>query len=412
MTRPLFAIFELYTEPQMTYRSETSVWRPLYSDPHCEGTRVRPWEEREAGGFDIMAGRIPFYRAPRVRASRSRRALCLQTAAACAFFLLAGRPDVRADMTDVSLKNGARLRADLLHRNDERLILDLGFGVLTVPADQVVDVRRESDEAEIGVGAAEGAEGPLSSDAPSTQTGPAPERSRKAMGGSFDEMIGQLEEAVVFVSNAGGLGAGFLIDAAGRLITNFHVVRGEKYNDVTIFLKKDKGKIEKKNFRRVEVRAYSALLDCALLEIPSKELEGIDLPALDLAGPESIKTGARVYAVGNPGVGTKILDHTVSQGILSSTNRNFNDVLYLQTTAAANPGNSGGPLLNGRGEVVGLVTFGAMFQEGLAFALPVWYLRHFLDNLSAYTPVGDSKNTGFRYHDPTDERTDSAGGRD
>jgi serine protease Do len=225
-------------------------------------------------------------------------------------------------------------------------------------------------------------------------------------------MIGRLEEAVVIVSNPRGLGAGFLIDSGGRLITNFHVVRGERYNDVTIFLKKDKGKIEKKVFRRAEVRAYSALLDCALLEIPSKELEGLNLPALDLADPQSIKTGMRVYAVGNPGVGTKILDHTVSQGILSSTNRNFNDVLYLQTTAAANPGNSGGPLLNGRGEVVGLVTFGAIFQEGLAFALPAWHLRHFLDNLPAYTPVGDNKNTGFRYHDPVDEKMDGAGGRD
>jgi len=216
---------------------------------------------------------------------------------------------------------------------------------------------------------------------------------------SFGEMVGRLEQAVVVVSNPRGLGAGFLIDPKGLLLTNYHVVRGEKFQTVTVYLKRG-GKTEQAVFRNAEVVAFSPLMDCALLQIPPRELQGISLPYLSLADPAAIETGMLVYAIGNPGLGSQVLDHTITQGILSSMSRNFNDVLYLQTTAAMNPGNSGGPLLNARGEVVGLVTFRAIFQEGMGFALPAWYLRLFVANARAFSPTGDEKNTGYRYHSP------------
>jgi serine protease Do len=331
---------------------------------------------------------------PSVRSGPEFRRLATALALILAFAALSiaqGQP------TEIVLKNGATIRADALQRTGERIVLDLGYTVLTVPADQVAS-EGAAAMARLGSGLAGGTSETLVNIASAKFGTDQPGKKE-----SFDEMIDRLEQGVVIVSNPQGLGAGFVIDAAGLLVTNYHVVRGEKYQDVTVFLKKPDGKTEKTVFHRVEVLAFSPLLDCALLRIAAKDLEGVKLPALALAEPSSVKTGTRVFAIGNPGVGAQILDHTVSQGILSSSSRNFNDILYLQTTAAVNPGNSGGPLLNDDGEVVGLVTFRAIFQEGLAFALPVWYLRLFLDNARAYAPTSDDKNTGYRYQSPMGE---------
>ena len=330
------------------------------------------------------------------RAASRRRSIC---AFLCGIVVLGVAFFAQAETTEILLKNGAVLQADVLQRTPERLVLDLGYMVLTIPADQVETEGKGSvptTTLKIPV-----------SDVATSSTVAAPiaiSSVRRPVGAKgrvdFRDIVDDLEGAVVIVSNPSGMGAGFFVDPSGLVVTNHHVVRGERYNDITWFRKTAQGKIEKKIFKRVEVQAYSMLLDCALLKIPPQDLEGIELPYLNLADPKSLKTSLKVYALGNPAVGAAVLDHTLSQGIISSTNRNFNDVLYLQTTAAVNPGNSGGPLLNEQGEVVGLVTFRAFFQEGVAFALPVSYLRGFLDNAKAYAPTQDTKNTGYRYHDP------------
>jgi serine protease Do len=77
-----------------------------------------------------------------------------------------------------------------------------------------------------------------------------------------------------------------------------------------------------------------------------------------------------------------------------------NDVMYVQTTAAVNPGNSGGPLINERGEVVGLVTLKAFLQEGIGFALPVALITHFIGSSEAYSYSEQAQNRGFRYLNP------------
>jgi serine protease Do len=295
----------------------------------------------------------------------------------------------RAEQSQFTLKSGAELKADVLKRTEDRLVLDLGFQVLTVPTAEV-----ESEGAPLA------SEGTLVAPSKSSDSSASPTPKARPKG-SFRERVAKYEEAVVVGSNPGGFGAGFIIDKTGLLITNYHVIKGEKYNDVTLFLTKKNGKKEKKLFKKVEVVGFSSFMDCAMLKIADEDIEDLDLPMLDLARPETIKTGVSVYAIGNPGMGNKMLKHSVTQGILSSTTRNFNDLLYLQTTAAVNPGNSGGPLVNTDGEVVGLVTFRAIWGEGLAFALPAWYLRHFAQNVEAYTPAKDSKNTGYRYHDPS-----------
>jgi serine protease Do len=96
------------------------------------------------------------------------------------------------------------------------------------------------------------------------------------------------------------------------------------------------------------------------------------------------------------------LERSVSQGILSSLNRNFQGLIYLQTDAAINPGNSGGPLFNMKGEVIGVTNMGfsASSADNLGFAIPINYVKDFLRNRGAFAFDKDNPNTGHRYLDP------------
>jgi S1-C subfamily serine protease len=83
----------------------------------------------------------------------------------------------------------------------------------------------------------------------------------------------------------------------------------------------------------------------------------------------------------------------VSEGIVSASGRNFDDILYVQTTAGGKSGQQRGPLLDTQGNVVGVVTLKAIFQEGIAFALPIRYMRDFspIENPSHSTPRGETR---------------------
>jgi len=107
--------------------------------------------------------------------------------------------------------------------------------------------------------------------------------------------------------------------------------------------------------------------------------------------------GETVFAIGNP-LG---LTRTVSQGIVSTTNRDFEGRLYIQTTADINPGNSGGPLFNLAGEVIGVTSMGYLFYGGLNFAIPIDVVRRFVENWDAFAYREDNPNAGFRYLQPS-----------
>jgi serine protease Do len=84
--------------------------------------------------------------------------------------------------------------------------------------------------------------------------------------------------------------------------------------------------------------------------------------------------GDKVYTLGSPGFGEGTLEQTISEGLVSSTSRKIDGVTYLQHSAAVNPGNSGGALLDEHGRVVGLVTLKARL-ENVSFALPAETIR-------------------------------------
>ena len=139
-----------------------------------------------------------------------------------------------------------------------------------------------------------------------------------------------------------GFGSGFLIDSAGVIVTNNHVVREASAVQVTLH---DGRKFTSKDIRR------DPKADVAVIRIDAKE----PLPFLEFGDSDAMEVGDRVLAVGSP-FG---LTSSVTQGIVSGKSRNLNLNLhedFLQTDAAVNPGSSGGPLVNMEGKVIGLTS--------------------------------------------------------
>jgi serine protease Do len=169
---------------------------------------------------------------------------------------------------------------------------------------------------------------------------------------------------------AKSLGSGFVIDAAGYIITNNHVVE----NADEIIVKLSTGKEFK-----AKVVGRDQKTDIALIEIKGAS----DLTPLVLGDSDNLKVGQWVVAIGNP-FG---LENTVTAGIVSAMGRHINQGPYdnfIQTDTAINPGNSGGPLLNTKGEVVGINT--AIFSRGggnigIGFAIPISLAKEIVPQL-------------------------------
>jgi hypothetical protein len=184
--------------------------------------------------------------------------------------------------------------------------------------------------------------------------------------GSLAGVIASADRAVVTIAsviegNERGYGSGTLVRDDGVVVTNHHVVRDALRVTVAI---------PGRGARRARVVAVDPDRDLALLKVP-----GRDLPFLPLAR-RPVSTGDDVIAIGSP-MG---LSHTVTKGIISSTRRVREGVDYLQTDVSVNPGNSGGPLINAAGEVVGINTFilresEAVALTGLNFAVSAPYVR-------------------------------------
>lgn len=120
--------------------------------------------------------------------------------------------------------------------------------------------------------------------------------------------------------------------------------------------------------------------------------------SVPLGESNELRQGQSVFAIGSP-LG---LDRTVSQGIVSNRNRPIDGRVFIQTTTEISPGNSGGPLFNLKGEVVGVnnMKVVAMGAEGLAFAIPANVLKFFLENRDAFAFDPRNPNAGFRYNAP------------
>jgi Trypsin-like peptidase domain len=176
----------------------------------------------------------------------------------------------------------------------------------------------------------------------------------------YSRLYEQVSPAVVTVTTDDGSGSGFLANSSGLIATNYHVVRNTRYLAVQFA---DGRKV------RAKVVAVNPFHDMALLKVNSEVVRNIrPLPILPVDKEESVKVGIPVVAIGSP-LNQKFL---MTQGILSKVDQStvLGDFLL-------HSGNSGGPLLNRDGEVIGINTFGEAHIGG---AIRVGTLREFLES--------------------------------
>jgi len=154
-----------------------------------------------------------------------------------------------------------------------------------------------------------------------------------------------------------GSGSGFIIDASGYILTNHHVIDGA--DRVTVTLSDGRG-------FKAEVIGTDPALDVALLKVESRD----PLPTAPLGDSETLRVGEWVCAIGNP-LGVYV--HSVTVGVVSFIGRKLFDTLdaYIQTDAAISFGNSGGPLINARGQVVGITSAISSQVSNIGFAIPI-----------------------------------------
>ncbi len=167
-----------------------------------------------------------------------------------------------------------------------------------------------------------------------------------------------------------GAGTGFIIDPEGFIITNEHVIKGADRIRV---------KLADGRERKATVRGVDAATDLALLKIDATDLE-----ALALGDSDAVRVGDPVIAIGNP----LEYEHSVTSGIVSAKGRKvYNDKPYedfIQTDAAINRGNSGGPLLDQAGEVIGVNTVIRVDGRGISFAVPSNVVKRVARQLRAH----------------------------
>ncbi len=179
------------------------------------------------------------------------------------------------------------------------------------------------------------------------------------------------------------LGSAFVCSAEGYVLTNAHVVsRAETL----------KGKMESGKLHELEILAVDRKSDLALLRIK----DGAKLESVTLANAERLSEGDWVIAIGNP-LG---LNHSVSHGIISQKARTLNadqggsgakQPQFLQSDAPVNPGNSGGPLLDLTGRVVGINSAIARGAQGISFTIPTERIRAFLEQVSGEVAIAAVK---------------------
>jgi S1-C subfamily serine protease len=206
-------------------------------------------------------------------------------------------------------------------------------------------------------------------------------------------VVKQSSDAVVLIviSDSTGtetaLGSGFLISPDGKVVTNYHVISGAH----SAIVKLSNGAF----FPAAGVLAFDADQDLAIIKVNGK-----NLPFLNLGDINKLHVGDHVVAIGSP-LG---LEGTVSDGIISAV-REEGHAKWIQTTAPVSHGNSGGPLLNMGGSVVGVITWGVSLQQGqnLNFAIPSGEVSSLLSKSADLLPLESIR----QIRQPTAQRTAS-----
>lgn len=162
-------------------------------------------------------------------------------------------------------------------------------------------------------------------------------------------------QSVVTVTGTKGFGSGVVISPDGYIVTNYHVVQGEKNLMV---------KLNQNIKLNADVIKTNPEYDLALLKLTASELK-----SLAFANSDEAEIGDEVYAVGTPS--DLELGQTITKGIISGK-RTLENISYIQSDVSISPGNSGGPLLNENGQIIGITTMKMIGKgiEGIGFSIP------------------------------------------
>jgi len=202
----------------------------------------------------------------------------------------------------------------------------------------------------------------------------------------YDQVRPAVVQITVAAGRSGGTGTGIILDMEGRILTNYHVVEGADSIEV---------RFEDGSTASAELIGSDPANDLALIDA---DVSGKDLTAADLGDSDALRVGDPVLAIGNP----FNLEATLTQGIVSAIDRTYSSGAntrpireMIQTDAAVNPGNSGGPLLNCRGEVIGINSLlenpsGANVNVGVAFAVAINTAKQSLSQMEAGETVSHS----------------------
>lgn len=172
----------------------------------------------------------------------------------------------------------------------------------------------------------------------------------------------EIYESVFVIETDGAIGSGFAI-SENDVITNAHVINGARTIRVVTY---------NGNEYRAVATAFDEDLDLALLNVKNTSFSPLVFDSL-----EEVRPGNDVYAIGAP----KSMAYTLTKGIVSSKNRLIRGRQYIQIDAAVNEGNSGGPLLNAEGRVLGVITLKLADAEGIGLAIPITVVSDWLSGI-------------------------------
>ncbi|GFN37150.1 serine protease HtrA [Tepidimicrobium xylanilyticum] len=175
----------------------------------------------------------------------------------------------------------------------------------------------------------------------------------------------QVQREFFWAREVSGVGSGVIVDPNGYILTNSHVVADGDVKQINVL------------FENGDTLPGQVLWNDAALDLAIVKVEAMGLPTADLGNSDSLEVGQLAVAIGNP-LGLDF-QRTVTAGVISGLDRTIRTSQYsvleglIQTDASINRGNSGGPLLNSKGEVIGIntVKIGTQVGEGLGFAIPI-----------------------------------------
>ena len=204
---------------------------------------------------------------------------------------------------------------------------------------------------------------------PAPIAAPAPVDAR--LSSALEDVVSRAMPAVVLVESSSGTGSGFFV-RRDTVLTNVHVVK----TDTSVTLRRMDGSTVP---ARVDSR--SPAYDIAVLKVSTPSVNQAVIP---LGSARTLRPGQEVFTIGSA---LGLLQNSVTRGIVSGV-RQSGTVTLVQTDAAANPGNSGGPLLDRTGTAIGITTLGYKDRQGLNFAVAIDHARDILDGRQVTPPAG------------------------